>query len=188
MKENQYIVLKKKIDFAVKQLNNCCKEGCSYCCYQLIEVFDFEKQAIKDAISKLDDETKFIIKENLESWFSFFNLNSPDNKVLDAKDLLQNFHSLHPLNKHTCPLLINNLCSIYNNRPFACRIHVVESNPSQCEVEPYRASSKDSFNIRKNLSQEMTKKKHYMTLLPYILSEVINIESNIKPIKKMQLK
>ncbi|WP_430827478.1 YkgJ family cysteine cluster protein [Chryseobacterium indologenes] len=169
-------------------MNSCCTTGCAHCCYQLIEVFDFEKQSIKNAVSKLDDETKQTIKENLESWFVFFNRNAPDNKVLDAQDLLQNFHFLHPLNKHGCPLLVNNLCSIYNSRPLACRIHVVESNPSECEKDPYRASSKDSFDIRTNLSQQMAQKKHYMTLLPYILSEVINIESKIKPIKKMELK
>ncbi len=93
-------------------------------------------------MSKLDDETKQTIKENLESWFVFFNRNAPDNKVLDAQDLLQNFHFLHPLNKHGCPLLVNNLCSIYNSRPLACRIHVVESNPSECEKDPIELHQK----------------------------------------------
>ncbi|WFB65505.1 YkgJ family cysteine cluster protein [Chryseobacterium sp. WX] len=190
MKENQYIVLKKKVDFATKNLKNCCKTGCSFCCYQLIEVFDFEEQTIKDAINKLDDNNKAIIKKNLESWFTFFNENTPNEKVLDEHDTISNMINLGLSKKHPCPLLINNLCSIYNNRPLACRVHVVESNPELCEKDPYRASSKESHSIRNKIFSEIKQKKgkYYMTFLPYIATEIIKIESQIKPIKKLYIK
>lgn len=189
MKENQYVVLKKKIDFAAKKLKNCCEVGCSFCCYQLIEVFDFEKQSIKNAINKLDDSAKATIKENLESWFSFFNENTPNSKTLDEHDTISNLMDLGLSKKHKCPLLINNLCSIYNSRPLACRIHVVESNPNLCEKDPYRAASKESHSIRMEIFKEMKeKRKYYITFLPYIASEVIKVGSSIKPIKKLYIK
>lgn len=189
MKENQFITLKKKTDFAVKQLNNCCSAGCSFCCYQLIEVFDFEKQAIKSAVNKLSDEVKSIVKLNLESWFNFFNQNTPENKILDEKDTIVKLMELDLSNKHKCPLLVDNLCSIYSNRPLACRVHVVESKPELCEKDPYKASSRDNHNIRSEIFADIkTKKKYSLIFLPYIITEVIQISTKLKPIKKMPVR
>ncbi|SFN06166.1 Putative zinc-or iron-chelating domain-containing protein [Chryseobacterium oleae] len=189
MKENQFITLKKKTDFAVNQINNCCNVGCSFCCYQLIEVFDFEKQAIKNAVNKLSDEMKAIIKLNLESWFNFFNQNTPENKVLDEKDTIVRLMELDLSNKHQCPLLVDNLCAIYSNRPLACRVHVVESKPELCDKDPYRASSRDSHNIRSEIFADIKMKKKYsLIFLPYIITEVIQIHSKLKPIKKMPVR
>lgn len=189
MKENQYITLKKKTDFAVNKLNNCCEAGCSFCCYQLIEVFDFEIQTVKRAIDKLNNETKEIIKQNLESWFKFFNDNTPDDKILDKSDTIDTFMILGMTKKHSCPLLINNLCSIYSNRPLSCRVHVVESEPKLCEKDPHRSPATGSTLIRNEIFQEMKlKKKYYITYLPYIVIQTIKIESQIKPIKKLYIK
>lgn len=81
-----------------------CKEGCSYCCknsqfpYSLTEM-----QYLLSAIENLDEKTQSIIEDNLQ-------------KILSKKENYRgkNF-------KYDCPFLVNNKCSVYNNRGVICR-------------------------------------------------------------------
>lgn len=189
MKEAQYVSLKKRTDFALNNTNNCCKKGCSFCCYQLTEVLDFEKQTIKNAINILDAETKIQVKNNLESWTIYFNKNTPDDKLLDDHETVEFLFEISIFEKHQCPLLIDNCCAIYNNRPLACRLHLVKSDSNLCEEDAYRASSDECNEIRKDVMKEIkTKGKHQLTYLPYIIAEVIPTQLQIKPIKRTVIK
>lgn len=184
-KEKQYMDLRKKIDSDIEKLPNCCSKGCSFCCFQPIEIFDFEKKTIKNAIKKLDTTTKNNIKINLESWFNLLNANTVGSTTLEGNDILQLFQNMSP-NKHQCPLLINNLCSIYDDRPLACRLHVVEYNIQSCNADPYRWASNASFNVRRQMLVDLQNRGEELQLLylPYIATEIIPINTPIKPIKK----
>ena len=72
-----------QIDNITKTFKSCCEKGCSFCCYQMVEVYDFEKEEIQYAIKNLTDEQKKEIEINLGNWLDFFNENTPNNKILD---------------------------------------------------------------------------------------------------------
>ncbi|WP_123922196.1 MULTISPECIES: YkgJ family cysteine cluster protein [Flavobacterium] len=187
--KDMYEDVKTGIDRFILQQKNCCKIGCAFCCYQTIEVIDIEIDAIKDfLVNKIDEITKEKIKENLKEYFIFFNKNTPNNKILDEHDLINHFQDIANTSKCKCPLLIENKCSIYEGRPLACRIHVVEKNPEICEAEPYRDSAPLAINVRGSLLQYvLSKKKTYIIPLAYLIAEALMPEMELKPIKKLYM-
>lgn len=75
-----------------------CKEGCSYCCeYGEYPFTEIEFNYLMEGYKKLDDETKKIVRDNIN------NINK------DEKGY------------YVCPFLINKKCSVYNNRGIVCR-------------------------------------------------------------------
>jgi Fe-S-cluster containining protein len=88
-----------------------CKKGCSSCCYIPALVFEYEAQVI----------------------------------ALDTGRVMQSVARRDPRNvkaetdKYTgvaCPFLINDLCSIYDIRPFACRQHhSMDDTAEQCSLD-----------------------------------------------------
>ena len=73
-----------------------CKKGCADCCKDGdYPISDIELLYIMEGFSKVSDDTKQIIQENIKS--------TQDNTI--------------------CPFLINNECSIYPFRPIICRVH-----------------------------------------------------------------
>ncbi len=85
-----------------------CKSGCSYCCHQPVTLFAFEAINIAN-ILKLNlknSELKLLISK-MKKRLSEFKNNS----------VRENIN-----NKTVCPLLENNICSVYENRPLTCRM------------------------------------------------------------------
>lgn len=186
MDEIHYKNLVKDIDGIVSNFNNCCKKNCAYCCYQMIEVYDFERSMIRNAVNELSEEKKEIVRINLNNWFDYFNENTPENKILDENDTINNFINLSLTKKKQCPLLIDNLCSIYNNRPLTCRVHVVENSPEKCEKDPYRASSPKSNDLRSKLMQYIASmRRSELLLLPFVIAEEIKTDRKVKVLKKI---
>ncbi|MDE5480469.1 YkgJ family cysteine cluster protein [Elizabethkingia meningoseptica] len=190
MNSIEYEVLAKDVEDIANGFANCCKKGCAFCCYQMIEVYDFEKESIIMGLRKLSKEIRDEIRVNLDKWFDFFNANTPENKILDEHDTIQNFINISLTKKEKCPLLINNQCSIYANRPLTCRIHSVESSPGKCEADPYRQSSPKSNNLRSHMIQyiiELNLNKSELLFLPFLIAEEIKTNKKIKPLKKLYI-
>jgi Fe-S-cluster containining protein len=98
--------LHSKVDATLSDLNNIpvsCQKGCSHCC--------------NIWVSASAPEVLFVAKI-----VSAMGQNSID-KVLAANNYTKNYNFdsryQHP---HPCPLLDNDVCSIYNSRPNACRL------------------------------------------------------------------
>ena len=85
-----------------------CKEGCSLCCergdYPISEI---EYKYMMIAYEKLDENTKSIIKKNVQE--------------------LKNSNK----ESYTCPFLIEHRCSIYSHRPFVSRTFGVLTEDSK---------------------------------------------------------
>jgi len=85
-----------------------CKKGCSYCCYQPATAFPFEAiriaQVLKSSLSEIELES---LKEKMKARVNEFK-GSSVRKQLN--------------NKTACPLLSNDQCSVYENRPLTCRM------------------------------------------------------------------
>ncbi|MBK8368183.1 MAG: YkgJ family cysteine cluster protein [Bacteroidetes bacterium] len=174
------------IDRFIGTQSNCCKKGCAYCCHQQIEVMNVEKEVINEFItSELSDQTKEIIKENLNVWLDYFDSNTPDNKTLDGNDVFKDFGSKAAKDGLKCPFLIDNLCSIYEMRPMTCRVHIVESEPEFCNKNKLRDSTPNSFHTRLKIVNFLRSKSELrIEPLPYTVKHLFLPDRQLKPIEK----
>jgi len=72
-----------------------CKRGCSACCHMNVNITDVEAQIIEEATGR---RHKVLTRPNRH----------PDDRFSGVP----------------CPFLVDNACSIYSARPFACRHHM----------------------------------------------------------------
>lgn len=106
--------------FAAEYKSNvACKRGCSHCCYIAVGIMGLEAEVIGEAIGrKPEPVTEFTTD------FSYLPLGY-DNP---------------------CTFLKNNECSIYEDRPLACRIHSnLEPDNTPCRLDKPRETSE--FNL-----------------------------------------
>ena len=177
------------VDEIIASQKSCCTKGCSYCCHQQIEVQNIEKRVITNYIKdNLDQQTKNVIRKDLEVWLDYFDKNTPDNKVLTAKDVFIDFRNKSAKVGLKCPFLINNACSIYPMRPQACRIHIVEENPQLCNENKLRDSTKFAREIKDTLVDDL-KKKEQISIEPlaYVVKDIFLPERKMKQIEKVIL-
>jgi len=92
-----------------------CSKGCSSCCHTEVSVSNTEVDLIMEYCNKkgIKINKDYLIKQ-LKS--------SPGMKRYKAGN-------------SACVFLKDNLCSIYEIRPFVCRIYRVASNPINCSME-----------------------------------------------------
>lgn len=122
-----------------------CKKGCSYCCYVNVEIFDFEA----DRLWKL-------YKHNKES-------------ILRSQaECSMMEHIKLPKDRAACVFLENDSCSIYNDRPYACRALVVNSPAKNC----------DTYNDPETMAHMMFSLKN--VVLEGILYNIFNYNSIAK--------
>jgi Fe-S-cluster containining protein len=112
----------KAVDKSVQGLTPC-KAGCSHCCYMATNVTLEEAQAISaysgKPIQALDDDS----------------LTYSD----DAN--IKRFEGV------PCPFLVDNQCSVYEVRPFACRVHYsVDSDNLLCKIIPGESIRSPTLN------------------------------------------
>lgn len=86
-----------------------CKRGCSACCHINVDITNDEAEILR----KLPHG-----RENLEL----------------HKKLGHSPRSNLSKEQSACPFLKDNECSIYDNRPFACRVYHVVSDPKFCDI------------------------------------------------------
>lgn len=187
---NSYLEIRKNIDNLIDKLPNCCSRGCSYCCNQMIELLNIEIETFRQTfLENITDQTKEKIKQNLNDWFAFFDSKTPDNKTLSIQDIFVTFKNYSISEKQKCPLLIDNKCSVYSNRPLACRMHLVENSPQNCASAPFRNPMDDVMFIRQRL---ITSLQSVMEVsikpLPYVIADILIPERKLKPIEDLVLK
>jgi Fe-S-cluster containining protein len=103
-----------------------CERGCSHCCREIIvPMSELESQYLLRGIKNLEGEKLDIVLKNiiklLEDKSEYIKNNHEDTKFL-----------------HDCPFLINDECSVYQNRPIACRtyglIKIDNENPDTFQM------------------------------------------------------
>ncbi len=107
------------IDEVGRRMNITCRRGCHHCCYLMPMVSLPEAAVIYDSIGqerfdsmkqKFEDELKLLKAVGFSS-----------NKLFE--------------NKYACTFLTGGQCSIYEDRPLTCRVHVVASDPKFCSPD-----------------------------------------------------
>ena len=113
-----------------------CTPGCSACCRQLVPVGAVEAQAIADLVDKLPHGRREVVRSRfadaqarLAAWqhrAALDNIDRPSGT--SSYDLGVDYFRLGI----ACPFLENDMCSIYADRPLACREYMVTSPAARC--------------------------------------------------------
>jgi Fe-S-cluster containining protein len=131
-----------------------CQKGCAACCRMLVPVSPLEAIALRRELLSLPDERRFHMIEKIaesKRRLEQAGLLARLTDLADSGDALSD-EALEPLNRDyyalrmPCPFLENEVCSIYEHRPAACRELLVTSPPELCQdlahnpVEPIDVS------------------------------------------------
>lgn len=117
--------------------NISCKKGCGACCRQLVPIAETEARHIRDVIEALPEPRRTEIRarfaearRRLETAGLLEKLLHTDLQWAEGESVsfgLQYFHQGIP-----CPFLEEESCSIYADRPIACREYLVTSPAENC--------------------------------------------------------
>jgi Fe-S-cluster containining protein len=110
-------LVKKATDYTVS-----CQKGCSFCCYQRVDISDDEASLLVELAKLKGFEIDY---QRLE-------------KQLAAKDEKE-FQQLRPRHRK-CVFLQDGDCAVYEHRPSACRKLVVVSDPKNCDTVSNRGA------------------------------------------------
>lgn len=106
-----------------------CKKGCSACCNYLVPLSIPEAFYLRNLVIALpEDRRKTIFNSFLESAKSILHTESKDLNLMTLQQLSKWYFEQNL----SCPFLSNNTCSIYEERPIACREYLVTGSPSLC--------------------------------------------------------
>jgi len=121
-----------------KHLSVSCKKGCGACCCQPVPLAEIEVYHIARLVSNLPESRRTQIEEAFKAgaahfegmgWFDRL-AKCEEESTLHAAILDYFFQSI------PCPFLTEGSCSIYEDRPIACREYLVTSDYRNCS-EPY---------------------------------------------------
>ena len=114
---------------AKPELAHCCRAGCFACCSEAVYAGEVEVlhilesltaeqvEELKPKIEAWIEKTKPLLNQNLPNATAYRQLNAP------------------------CVFLKNGLCSVYDRRPYGCRVWFAFKNPADCEL-PARTDQK----------------------------------------------
>lgn len=171
-------------DLRMKSVQKVCSEGCAFCCHQNVRVHFGEGPAIEKFINdEMPLDTKKVVKENLISWFKYFDEQTPLGRVLNNSDILR-FEKQITIDRIPCAFLVNDRCSIYEARPLACRTHSVNDTSELCKQDPYRNGDPSGIEIQKQKLSEISKVSDMLgiRLLAYAVKEVLGVNHTCKPV------
>lgn len=101
-----------------------CKKGCSHCCQQMVFVTDDEAELLYE---ELNNQSNGVIPHSKMVYLQ-------EQAKYNAGDVFD-FWRL-PKEKSSCVFLSEeDTCTVYENRPAACRLFSVTSDPKMCSKE-----------------------------------------------------
>jgi Fe-S-cluster containining protein len=114
-----------------------CKKGCGACCRQLVPITPLEARHIRDLVEALPEPRRSRVKgrfdearRRLQEAGLLDKLEHPDGSL--AGDKLRPFGLEYFRQQIACPFLEEESCSIYADRPMACREYLVSSPAEHC--------------------------------------------------------
>lgn len=110
-----------------------CQKGCSTCCNYLVTLSLPEIYYLQEMLSYMpEDYHRSVLQSCLEAAQKILrnNANKPEMTQTTELDLISRWYSELNL---ACPFLSDDTCEIYEDRPLACREHMVISNPKSCK-------------------------------------------------------
>jgi len=177
----------KDADVRSKNIKSVCSEGCSHCCHQHVRIHWAEGALIDKFIEEtMSAEIKENVLSNFNSWFEFFNDNTPNGGVIDESEIL-NFEKIAAQSKLACPFLIEDRCSIYAVRPLVCRTHSVNDTPDLCKENSHRNGNPKGYEIQNITFKQISRVSDSASIrsLMYATCEKIGYKKQLKPVLQM---
>lgn len=119
-----------------RQRRATCEPGCTHCCHQLVPLAPGEPDAIADAIAELPSDLQAKVRFRTlaaEAHFDAIGLLELTSDLAAAPaGGLAMLGEQWRNEWQACPLLIDQRCAIYDDRPLACRAQAVVSDPAEC--------------------------------------------------------
>ena len=118
-----------------------CRMGCAACCRMLVPLSPPEAFALREYIAQLPDDQQARLRQKIadsKATLASHDLLDRLQDVADAAEAIPD-DELDPINRayyalrHPCPFLDNEMCSIYEARPAACRELLVTSPAALCD-------------------------------------------------------
>lgn len=118
-----------------------CRMGCAACCRMLVPLSPPEAFALRDYVAQLPEDRQDALRRKIahsQATLASHHLLDRLREVADATRPIPD-EDLDPVNRayyalrHPCPFLENEICSIYEARPAACRELLVTSPASLCD-------------------------------------------------------
>ncbi|TMQ34738.1 MAG: methyltransferase [Planctomycetota bacterium] len=113
-----------------------CKKGCGACCRQLVPIAEVEARRIREVVAELPEPRRSVIRDRfaaararLQNSGLLDKLLHPD---LQHDDDLRSVGLDYFAQGIACPFLEDESCSIYADRPLACREYLVTSPAENC--------------------------------------------------------
>jgi Fe-S-cluster containining protein len=118
-----------------------CRMGCAACCRMLVPLSPPEAFFLRDYVAQLPDDRQARLRQKIaesKAALASHDLLERLQDVADATTPIRD-EELDPINRayyalrHPCPFLENEICSIYEARPAACRELLVTSPAELCD-------------------------------------------------------
>lgn len=179
-----------EIDRKMMPLSASCIRGCDWCCYQSVEILNWEESLILHYISHgLSASQRSRIREKLLNWLDYFDSRMPANRVLQANDVFVDFRLQQAKDRFPCIFLHNRECSIYAVRPLCCRMHVTDHNFNVCKNEPLLDASPKAEQLRKVvLASIVDRVPTTLRLLNFSVTSLFKLQHRISEIEYPLLK
>lgn len=126
-----------------------CSKGCSACCSEPVYAERREAELAAHAIEAMPHTEREEAKARLRAWLE---------RMKAAPEILaQEQPHVMPYRKLglSCPLLKDQLCSIYKDRPWGCRLHYAVGPRENCEDDAKRLTQSYAY-VPDVLSQRST--------------------------------
>jgi Fe-S-cluster containining protein len=175
-------------DKAMFLLNPFCVKGCAWCCYQSVEMLNWEGPILTDYLQRHKNDVVFSkVYKNLLTWFGFFDATFPKNE-LTMHDAFDYLHNQQARQKIPCPFLVENYCAIYPVRPLCCRCHIAVENNHSCKANPLNDSEPEAEAYREKVVNDIVNNvPTTLRLLPFVAAPFFGLENRIKPIHYTRL-
>lgn len=113
-----------------------CKIGCTACCYYMVPASEVEAHNIRAIVDDMEEPRRSEIRKRFEKAKLHFEENDWFERAAKAFKTSEK-ESIKVINEYfreniACPFLENDMCSIHEHRPTACREHLVLSPPENC--------------------------------------------------------
>lgn len=100
-----------------------CRKGCSACCHYLVPLSVAEAQALRRTIDRLQPSRRDALQAKLAAWSASSDLPSSCYPRQDKPGTFARLADRYAQRQTPCPLLHAGLCTMYDDRPIACREH-----------------------------------------------------------------
>lgn len=120
-----------------------CKNRCSACCRQMVPISSSEAYALSALLDAMPKSRKSKVKERFSSAIETLSKKGwvarlDEYETLNPEEQT-NVYQEYFLEGIPCPLLEDDSCSIYEDRPAICREYLVTSDPDKC-TDPFDGS------------------------------------------------